>query len=58
MPWPASSVTRAPVLVEPVKETTLTSGCWMSGSPAPAPPFTMLTTPSGKPASSRHCTKL
>ena len=44
---------RRPTSVEPVKETTLTSGCVTSGSPtSPPDPITTLNTPGGSPASS------
>ena len=43
-----------PTSVEPVYETTLTSGCWTSGSPtSPPEPMTTLKTPAGRPASSK-----
>ena len=45
---------RRPTSVEPVKETTLTSGCGTSGSPtSPPEPMTTFQTPGGSPASSR-----
>ncbi len=48
----ASSATRRPTAVEPVKEAMATSGCETRCSPASRPaPVTMLTTPSGMPAS-------
>src|SRR5215470_3060264 len=51
--------TRLPTSVEPVNEITLTSGWRISGSPTlPPPPVTILITPSGAPASSRHWTRL
>ena len=44
---------RRPTSVEPVYETTFTSGCWTSGSPtSPPEPMTTLKTPAGSPASS------
>src|SRR5262245_57069497 len=44
---------RRPTSVEPVNETTLTSGWATSGSPTAAPePMTTFQTPGGKPASS------
>ena len=44
---------RRPTSVEPVKETTFTSGCSTSGSPtSPPEPMTTLKTPAGSPASS------
>ena len=45
-----------PTAVEPVKETSLTSGCFTRASPARGPePNTMFTTPAGRPASCRTC---
>ena len=50
---PAAALTMSlPTSVEPVKATLSTSGCSASAAPAVSPkPVTMLTTPSGKPAS-------
>ena len=49
----ARAATRRPARVEPVKETTSTSGWPTSASPAARPrPVTTLSTPGGRPASS------
>ena len=54
----AASSTLTPVSREPVSVMTGTSGCFTRRSPtAPPPPWTMLTTPSGTPASARSSTK-
>ncbi len=59
MPSAPTRATRLPTSVEPVNEITLTLGWRISGSPTLRPlPVTILTTPSGTPASSRHCTRL
>ena len=50
---PALRTIALPVAVEPVKDTSRTSGCATSGAPASRPlPCTMLSTPGGTPASS------
>ncbi len=51
-------LTSLPTAVDPVKETTATSGCVVSTSPTAGPPVTRLTTPAGTPASSSTLTKL
>ena len=46
------------MFVDPVKEITLTSGCWTKASPAFDPrPQQRFTTPSGRPASWKICRK-
>src|SRR5207253_2518085 len=58
-PSAPTRATRLPTSVEPVNEITFTSGWRISGSPTRLPlPVTMFTTPVGRPASSRHCTRL
>ena len=53
------SLIRRPVSVEPVNDTTATSGCSTIGAAAPGPsPITRFTTPGGNPASINVCTKL
>ncbi len=53
----ASSLMRRPVTSEPVKLILRTSGCSTSALPTSAPnPVTTLTTPGGRPASSRTAT--
>src|SRR3984885_14120803 len=53
--WP----TIRPTSLDPVKEMAFTSGCATKGAPASGPkPVTMLTTPSGSPASNNNCTRL
>jgi hypothetical protein len=54
-----TSLMRRPVSVDPVNDTTDTSGCSTMGAAAPGPsPMTRLTTPGGTPASTSVCTKL
>ena len=53
MPSAASSMTRRPARVEPVKETMSTLGCAAIASPTTGPtPVTRLKTPGGRPTSS------
>ena len=53
MLWAASSMTRLPARVEPVKETMSTSGWAAMASPTTDPtPVTRLKTPAGRPTSS------
>src|SRR5687768_13396896 len=49
--------TSLPTAVDPVNDTTDTSGCVVSVSPTAGPPVTRFTTPGGTPASSRTLTK-
>src|SRR5207342_3278046 len=52
-------LTSRPVSVDPVNETTRTSGCATSGAPVPGPsPKTRFSTTAGTPASASACTKL
>ena len=53
MPSAASSMTRRPARVEPVKDTMSTLGCAAIASPTTGPtPLTRLKTPGGRPISS------
>ena len=53
MPSAASSMTRRPARVEPVKDTMSTLGCAAMASPTTGPtPLTKLNTPAGRPTSS------
>lgn len=53
------SLIRRPVSVDPVNDTTATSGCSTIGAAAPGPsPITRLSTPAGSPASMSVWTKL
>jgi hypothetical protein len=48
---------RRPTSVDPVKESSGTSGCSTRAFPVSAPPWTTLKTPGGTPASARTCAK-
>ena len=57
--WLAYCMIRRPVVVSPVKAILATRELEANGLPASRPkPFTMLTTPGGRPTSSNHCASI